>query len=92
MASSAVPKYKASESYTASCSNHGSSFSPQPQPTLASLPVAPGVSTHSIIPVLGNGPLAEGKDGVVAYKSAHITPVDSELVVRGSGHSTQGNR
>jgi len=58
---------------------------------LASLPVAPDVSTHSIIPVLGSGPLEEGKDGVVAYTSAHIEPVDSELVVRNSGHSTQGN-
>jgi pimeloyl-ACP methyl ester carboxylesterase len=58
---------------------------------LASLPVAPGVSTHSIIPVLGDGPLQEGKDGVVAYTSAHIEPVDSELVVRNSGHSTQGD-
>ena len=58
---------------------------------LASLPVAPGVSTHSIIPVLGDGPLAQGRDGVVAYTSAHIEPVDSELVVRGSGHSTQGD-
>jgi pimeloyl-ACP methyl ester carboxylesterase len=58
---------------------------------LSSLPVAPGVSTHSIIPVLGDGPLEEGKDGVVAYSSAHIEPVDSELVVRGSGHSTQGD-
>ncbi|HWP65529.1 MAG TPA: alpha/beta hydrolase [Candidatus Limnocylindria bacterium] len=58
---------------------------------LGSLPVVPGVGTHSIIPVLGDGPLAQGRDGVVAYRSAHIEPVDSELVVRPSGHSTQGN-
>jgi len=56
---------------------------------LAELPIAPDVSTHSIIPVLGDGPLADGKDGVVAYSSAHIEPVDSELVVRGAGHSVQ---
>jgi len=31
----------------------------------------------------------EGDDGVVKYSSAHITGVESELVVR-SGHSCQG--
>ena len=30
-------------------------------------------------------------DGVVAYSSAHIEPVESEYVVRPSDHSTQGN-
>jgi pimeloyl-ACP methyl ester carboxylesterase len=58
---------------------------------LSSLPIVPGVSAHSIIPVLGDGPLADERDGVVAYASAHMEPVDSELVVRHSGHSTQGN-
>jgi pimeloyl-ACP methyl ester carboxylesterase len=57
--------------------------------TLASLPIAPGVHVHSIIAVKGTGPIEEGNDGVVAYKSAHIEPVESELVVH-SGHSTQG--
>jgi pimeloyl-ACP methyl ester carboxylesterase len=56
--------------------------------TLASLPIAPGVHAHSIIPVKGTGPVEDGNDGVVEYKSAHIDGVDSELVVR-SGHSTQ---
>jgi hypothetical protein len=56
--------------------------------TLASLPIAPGVHAHSIIPVLGSGPIEEGNDGVVEYKSAHIDGVESELVVH-SGHSTQ---
>jgi len=55
---------------------------------LSSLPIAPGVHAHSIIPVEGSGLVEEGKDGVVAYKSAHIDGVESELVVR-SGHSTQ---
>ena len=32
----------------------------------------------------------QGNDGVVAYSSAHIEPVESELVVR-SPHSCQGN-
>ena len=55
---------------------------------LADLPVAPPIRSHSIIPVLGEGPVEKGKDGVVAYRSAHIEGVDSELVVK-SGHSTQ---
>jgi hypothetical protein len=56
--------------------------------TLASLPIAPGVHAHSIIPVKGTGPVEDGNDGVVEYKSAHIDGVESELIVR-SGHSTQ---
>ena len=52
------------------------------------LPIAPGVHAHSIIPVKGSGPVEDGNDGVVEYKSAHIDGVESELVVR-SGHSTQ---
>ena len=55
---------------------------------LSSLPIAPGVRAHSIIPVKGSGPVDDGDDGVVKYKSAHIDGVESELVVR-SGHSTQ---
>ena len=56
--------------------------------TLASLPIAPGVHVNSIIAVKGTGPIEDGNDGVVEYKSAHIEGVESELVVR-SGHSTQ---
>jgi hypothetical protein len=41
--------------------------------------------------VLGDGPLADEKDGVVAYSSAHLDGVDGEFVVRRSGHSTQGD-
>jgi pimeloyl-ACP methyl ester carboxylesterase len=55
---------------------------------LASVPVVPDVEVNSIIPTLGNGPLAQRTDGVVSYASAHIEPVESELVVH-SGHSTQ---
>lgn len=58
--------------------------------TLASIPVAAGITAHSIIPVLGKGPLAGGNDGVVEYDSAHIDGVASELVVR-FGHSVQGH-
>jgi pimeloyl-ACP methyl ester carboxylesterase len=55
---------------------------------LASLPIAAGVHVNSIVAVKGTGPIENGNDGVVAYKSAHIEGVESELVVR-SGHSTQ---
>jgi pimeloyl-ACP methyl ester carboxylesterase len=58
--------------------------------TLASIPVAEGVTAHSIIPVLGEGPITSGTDGIVKYESAHIEGVESELVVR-SGHSVQGH-
>jgi len=56
--------------------------------TLATLPIAPDVQVHSIIAVKGSGLIADGDDGVVEYKSAHIEGVESELVVH-SGHSTQ---
>jgi hypothetical protein len=57
--------------------------------TLASRPVAPGIYVHSIIPIKGGGSPADADDGVVTYRSAHIEPVESELVVT-SGHSTLG--
>jgi len=56
--------------------------------TLASIPVAPGVAANSIIAVKGSGSVEDGEDGVVAYRSAHIDGVESELVVQ-SGHSLQ---
>jgi hypothetical protein len=58
--------------------------------TLASIPVAEGITAHSIIPVLGDGPITSGNDGIVEYQSAHIEGVESELVVR-FGHSVQGH-
>ena len=57
---------------------------------LENIPVVPSVKVHSIIAVEGDGPVEEGDDGVVKYSSAHIEPVESELVVK-SSHSTQGN-
>jgi hypothetical protein len=58
--------------------------------TLSESPIAPGVTAHSIISVKSDGPPWAGKsDGVVAYDSASMEGVASELVVR-SGHSTQG--
>ncbi len=56
---------------------------------LSSMPIAPGVYVNSIVAVKGDGPPAQGNDGVVEYQSAHIEPVESEFLVR-SGHSTQG--
>ena len=57
---------------------------------LQAIPVAPSITVHSIIAVEGDGPVEQGNDGVVEYASAHIEPVESELIVR-SGHSVQGN-
>jgi pimeloyl-ACP methyl ester carboxylesterase len=59
--------------------------------TLWSIPVAPGVRTHSIIPVKDpDAPRDEADDGVVKYSSAHIEGVESEFVVT-SAHSCQDN-
>jgi hypothetical protein len=58
--------------------------------SLSSLSEAPWVSAHSIIAVRRDGPPEGQSDGVVAFESARIEGVASELVVR-SGHSTQGN-
>jgi hypothetical protein len=58
--------------------------------SLAACPIAPGVTTHSIIAVLGSGPVTGKTDGVVAYESAKFDGVASEKIVR-SDHSTQGN-
>jgi pimeloyl-ACP methyl ester carboxylesterase len=58
---------------------------------LQEIPVASSVTVNSIIAVETDGPVEEGNDGVVEYSSAHIEPVESELVVRPSPHSTQGN-
>jgi hypothetical protein len=57
--------------------------------TLASLPVAEGVASHSIIAVKGDGPLDDASDGVVRYASANVPGVRSVKIVR-SGHSAQG--
>lgn len=55
----------------------------------SALPVAPGVTGHSIIAVKNpEDPPEDWDDGVVAYSSAHLDGVASELIVR-SGHSVQ---
>jgi pimeloyl-ACP methyl ester carboxylesterase len=55
---------------------------------LAGIPVVPDVPAHSIIGNDSNAPLSRANDGVVAYESAHIEPVESELIVH-STHSMQ---
>ena len=59
--------------------------------TLQKIAVASSVKDHSIIAIETDGPVEQGNDGVVEYTSAHIEPVESELIVRPSSHSTQGN-
>ena len=56
-------------------SNHGIK-------TLATLPIAPGVTVHSIIALKEGGSLGEGGDGVVSYRSAHLDEAASELIVQ----------
>jgi pimeloyl-ACP methyl ester carboxylesterase len=74
--------------------NFGSVWSMTPHnpvlQALAALPIAPGVTAHSIIAVQGNGPVETGSDGVVSYRSAHLDGVASELVIR-AGHSMQSD-
>ena len=53
---------------------------------LATIPISPGVTAHSIIAVDDDKPLDQAGDGVVKYQSAHIEGVESELIVR-SPHS-----
>ena len=58
--------------------------------TLADTPLASGVIGHSVIAIKGDDEPPEGDDGVVAYTSAHLEGMDSELIVR-SGHSCQSH-
>jgi hypothetical protein len=58
-------------------------------------PIAPGVTTHSVIAIGDADPtdpeeLAEADDGVVAYPSAHLDGVASETLVPAS-HSCQSH-
>lgn len=54
--------------------------------TLAELPSAPGVTTHSIIGRRSGGDGPGGSDGVVPYESAHLAEVESELIIAGADH------
>ena len=53
---------------------------------VAEIPVVPEIKAHSIIAVEGEGDYHKGKDGLVAYQSAHVDYVESEFIVR-SYHS-----
>ncbi len=55
---------------------------------LAEIPLAAGVTGHSIIAIKGDDEPPAGDDGVVAYTSAHLDGMQSEFIVR-SGHSCQ---
>lgn len=57
---------------------------------MARLPLAPGITGHSIIPVLPGMDIKTGNDGVVEYRSAHLDGMASEFIVR-TGHSAQGH-
>jgi len=55
---------------------------------LGPAPLASDVTGHSIIAVKGDGSFQQDTDGVVAYSSAHLEGMASELVVN-SGYSVQ---
>jgi pimeloyl-ACP methyl ester carboxylesterase len=57
---------------------------------LAEIPVAPGITVNSIVAIKGEGPVEKDDDGVVEYSSAHLTGVESELVIH-STHSVHGH-
>jgi pimeloyl-ACP methyl ester carboxylesterase len=57
---------------------------------LASVPVAPGIAVNSIVAVRGEGAFETGDDGIVEYTSAHLSDIESELVIR-SGHSVHAH-
>ena len=49
---------------------------------MAGIPVAPGIKAHSIVAIEGDEQPPQGRDGVVAYTSAHVDYAESELIVR----------
>ncbi len=57
---------------------------------LSELPVADGVVYHSIIPLTDPRDGEKGTDGVVPYKSAHLSGAKSELIVK-SRHSCESH-
>jgi len=58
---------------------------------LSEVPLAPGITGHSIIAVKDpETPRDKADDGVVEYTSAHLDGMESEFVVT-SGHSCQDN-
>jgi hypothetical protein len=51
---------------------------------IAEVPVVAPIKAHSIIPISKGDPQHGGRDGVVAYSSAHVDYVESEFIVANS--------
>ncbi|MCB1091101.1 MAG: hypothetical protein KDL87_06205, partial [Verrucomicrobiae bacterium] len=49
--------------------------------TVKKMPIRPGITIHSVIGKVGDGPLEESDDKMVPYWSSHFEPVASETVV-----------
>ncbi len=58
--------------------------------TLNDLPIAPGITYHSIVGDRGKGDTPDSSDGVVAYRSSHLDDAASEVVIP-SGHGTHSH-
>jgi len=56
---------------------------------LAGMPLAPGVTAHSIMGVRADTPDPEGNDGLVEYESAHFPSAESELVIPRCPHDSE---
>ena len=59
--------------------------------TLAGIPLAPGITAHSIMGVKGDGIEPDANDGLVAYSSAHFPAAVSERVIPHCSHATETN-
>lgn len=57
---------------------------------IAAMPIAPGVTYHSIIGDRGRGDTPKSSDGVVPYWSSHLDGAASEKIVP-SGHGAHQN-
>jgi pimeloyl-ACP methyl ester carboxylesterase len=59
--------------------------------TLHDLPLADDIKGHTIIGALGDGPLDQANDTVVAYKSACLPGMESQFVVHSEHGDVPGN-
>ena len=50
---------------------------------MSEISVSPSIKAHSIVAVKGDGDYHKGRDGLVAYDSAHVDYAESEFIVRG---------
>jgi hypothetical protein len=51
---------------------------------MADVPILPPIKSHSIIAISKGDPQHNGRDGLVAYSSAHLDYVESEVIVHNS--------